>query len=80
VRKHAKARSVIVSCEATEGEARITVRDDGVGFDPATAAQGVGLLDSIADRVTEQGGRARLHSAPGRGVVVTLTMAGGRRR
>ncbi len=79
VRKHAHARRVIVSCETSEGEARITVRDDGVGFDTANAKHGVGLLHSIADRVTEHGGRARLHSAPGRGVLVTLTMAGGRR-
>jgi anti-sigma regulatory factor (Ser/Thr protein kinase) len=80
VRKHAHARRVIVSCETSEGEARITVRDDGVGFDPATATHGIGILNSIADRVTEHGGRARLHSAPGRGVLVTLTMAGGSRR
>lgn len=79
VRKHARAQRVVVQCEATEGEARITVRDDGVGFDPSTATSGVGLVSSIADRVTEHGGRARLHSAPGRGVLVTLTMTGSRR-
>jgi signal transduction histidine kinase len=79
VRKHASASRVIVHCEATEGEARITVRDDGVGFDPQTLTHGVGILHSIADRMTEHGGRAQLHSAPGRGVLVTLTMANGGR-
>ena len=78
VRKHARAQRVVVRCEASEGAARITVRDDGVGFDPASTPNGVGLVSSIADRVTEHGGRARLHSAPGRGVLVTLTMSGSR--
>ena len=37
VRKHARAQRVVVRCEASEGAARITVHDDGVGFDPASA-------------------------------------------
>lgn len=50
----------------------VSVRDDGTGFDPATAAEGIGLPRSIRARVEEVGGRAEITSRPGRGTDVKL--------
>ena len=36
--RHARAASVAVDVDTTDGTVTITVRDDGVGFDPAARA------------------------------------------
>ena len=74
VRRHASARSVVVRLSvAGEGEARqvsVHVEDDGVGFDPSSAA-GNGL-EGIRGRVAQVGGAVDVASAPGAGTRVTL--------
>jgi signal transduction histidine kinase len=51
----------------------VTVRDAGVGFDPAGLDPArLGLRRSIAERVADWGGRASIWSAPGEGTVVSL--------
>ena len=54
---------------------RVTVRDDGVGFDPVAprdpeASPGLGLV-GIRERVSQLGGNLRLDSSAGRGTVLT---------
>lgn len=44
-----------------------SVKDDGVGFDPATTAEGIGLSRSIRARVAEVGGRVEGSQHPGPG-------------
>ena len=52
---------------APDGKAvRVAVQDDGLGFDPDRARQGVGLR-SIAERVARRGGRLVVDTAPGEG-------------
>lgn len=54
--------------------ARVTVRDQGAGFDLALIDPArLGLRRSIAERVADCGGHARVWSAPGRGTVVHLS-------
>lgn len=78
VRKHSRATRVLISCDAKDGEAHITVRDNGVGVDPsAIEGGGLGVRQSIFQRMTTRGGQASLDSAPGKGVLVTLRMANG---
>jgi signal transduction histidine kinase len=72
VRKHAHAERAIVACEVIGDCARVTVRDDGVGFEPAHAELGSGLRFSILKRLLMCGGSARVQSRPGEGAVVTL--------
>jgi signal transduction histidine kinase len=48
------------------------VKDDGTGFDPATAREGMGLSRSVRGRVADVGGRVEVDSAPGRGTEVRL--------
>ena len=50
---------------------RVTVADNGVGFDPASAKRGNGLDHSVR-RMEEVGGSCDLASRPGAGTRVCL--------
>ncbi len=72
VRKHAAASQVTVTL-ADDGEGtRLSVRDDGRGFDLASAAVPGHLgLATMHERATMAGGWCRFESAPGAGATVT---------
>ncbi len=66
VARHAQAMHVTVSLEASESLVRLTIADDGVGFDPEmikvrATGRGWGLL-SMTERAEAAGGRARVES------------------
>ena len=75
--KHAKARKVKVSIRKAGSEIRVTVEDDGCGFNTreiaAVAAKkgGFGLF-SIRERLEQSEGRLEIKSAPGQGTKVTV--------
>jgi signal transduction histidine kinase/GTP-sensing pleiotropic transcriptional regulator CodY len=75
VMRHAHATHVWVELRLRHGELELEVRDDGVGFDVATAYQlarsgaSLGLL-SLDERVELAGGRSVIESGPGRGTTV----------
>ena len=80
--KHAQASKAQVCLELLgEGEMRVTVSDEGAGFDPCRlqpAGDGGGFgLFSIRERVELLGGRLEIDSAPGRGSRVALTVPHG---
>ncbi len=53
----------------------VFVRDRGPGFDPdAVPADRRGLRESIVSRMQRHGGRAQVHTAPGQGTEVELTL------
>ena len=63
--KYSAASHVRVHARADSTHLRVTVEDDGVGFN-VRAARGGGLgLTSMAERVAAAGGRLDLESAPG---------------
>jgi PAS domain S-box-containing protein len=73
VRKHAQARHVEVTLSGTSYGYRVTVRDDGIGFDPA-AQDGelpghLGLV-GMRERVEAAGGWIEMHSQPSEGTTV----------
>jgi signal transduction histidine kinase len=58
---------------AGPGGLEVTVRDAGVGFDPAHIDPArLGLRRSIIERVADWGGQASVRSAPGAGTLVSL--------
>ena len=66
--------ALVVVTVAPHGEGiGMTVRDDGVGFDPSAARTGFGL-DGISDRATLAGGSVEVDSVPGRGSVLTILL------
>lgn len=70
--KHARASSIDVVLDLASGH--LAVRDDGVGFDPASGvvrARHLGLT-SIEERAKQISGKAKIESAPGRGTTVTV--------
>ena len=72
--KHAKASKVTVRLDRPrEGWVRLTVRDDGQGFDPATAPRGLGLA-TMQDYAENVKGECAVHSAPGTGTEVTAVL------
>lgn len=76
--KHARARRVKVTTHKVKDHIRISVEDDGVGFDPvevtAMAAKRAEFgLFSIRERLEQLGGLFEVVSAPGRGTRVTMT-------
>ena len=77
--KHARATYAYVRLRAQPWGIRITVYDDGVGFDAtgvgpgADAPEGFGLF-SVQERMMAIGGTLQIDSAPDRGTTVRLYM------
>ena len=70
-RRHAPGSSVEVRLEPDGQDAvRFEVRDDGPGFDTATAVEGEGT-QIMRDRMTALGGSLTIESSPGAGTLVT---------
>jgi signal transduction histidine kinase/phage shock protein PspC (stress-responsive transcriptional regulator) len=68
---------VDVYAEASDDALQVFVRDRGPGFDPAAVpGDRRGVRESIVGRMARHGGRAVIHSAPGAGTEVELTIAG----
>ena len=67
--KHARAERVDLQVSMNEDAVTVTVRDDGIGFDPATTSEGFGLV-GMRERLELIGGRVDISSAPGQGTEV----------
>ncbi|HUC43743.1 MAG TPA: two-component regulator propeller domain-containing protein [Candidatus Sulfotelmatobacter sp.] len=71
VRKHAEARNAQVRLERLEGGFRLTVADDGRGFDVAAIVPGHGLA-SMRARAEALGGQLSIESRAGQGTTIVL--------
>lgn len=70
------ADRIYVLSEAGDGQIRLVVRDRGRGFDPESIEEDRrGVRDSIIGRLERIGGRAEIHSQPGRGTEIDLYLA-----
>lgn len=79
VARHAQASHVAVELTADGDGATLTVRDDGQGFDVATAVSdsheaGSFGLQAMRERVEQLDGSLDIASAPGRGSTVTVRL------
>jgi signal transduction histidine kinase len=81
VAKHARAERVRVAVSERDGELRIEVQDDGVGFDPESVDRGFGLA-GMEERAALAGGTLSLDSGE-QGTLLTACLpvrrAGGER-
>jgi signal transduction histidine kinase len=73
VRKHARARQVLVRLRYAEGQVGLEITDDGAGFDPGRPGGGYGLPGMRA-RADEAGGRLEVRSSPGGGTTVSVVV------
>jgi signal transduction histidine kinase/ligand-binding sensor domain-containing protein len=74
--KHSGASEVKVILKKDAGALRLSVRDNGRGFDASTAPsgkQGLGLT-GIAERAKVLGAKPEIHSAPGQGTTLMLNI------
>ncbi len=70
--RHSHATTVRVRVQQDPGGLTLTVQDDGQGFD-VRQSKGMGLL-GIEERVSHLGGTTRVHSEPGHGAILTVTL------
>lgn len=74
--KHARTETATIDVKREDASIRITVSDDGVGFDPQTTyaaseTHGFGLF-SIRERMNSLEGTFEVESAPGEGTTVMM--------
>jgi len=70
VMKHAgRPQNLWVACDWRDGWLEMRVADDGDGFDPATALEGMGL-NNMRERIRTLGGELTIQSARGQGTTV----------
>src|SRR5262249_53889708 len=74
--RHARAKSVVVSVGAEDGNVIVVVRDDGNGFVTASAKGGLGLL-SIRERVEALNGKFVISSGIRQGTVLQISIPTG---
>ncbi|NOT59514.1 MAG: hypothetical protein HOP19_04730 [Acidobacteria bacterium] len=73
--KHAAATQASVTMEREANALQVVIRDNGRGFDDATAARqnGVGLT-SLAERVLMLNGTHHIESTTNRGTTITIQL------
>ena len=77
VAKHAHASQATLRLEDGPEAVRLTVADNGIGFDPEAQAMAPGAhwgMLTMRERAEAAGGRLRVHSAPGDGTRVIIEM------
>jgi signal transduction histidine kinase len=80
IRKHARARNVSIDVRRSDGRLGVIIRDDGIGFNPATRSRAefprFGLT-TMRERAESVGGSLNIESSPGQGTVVRADLPGG---
>ncbi|MCU0591119.1 MAG: PAS domain S-box protein [Desulfobacterales bacterium] len=75
IAKHACARRAAVCLNASDSAIQLSIRDDGIGFDPAEVRKKPGLgLSSIRERVRIVNGKHRITSEPEKGTIIDVTV------
>ena len=77
--RHAEATAAEVRLERKKDRVRLSVSDNGKGFDPERSKRGLGLI-SIQERVRALGGAVSLDPGPGRGTSVRVEVSIDRRQ
>jgi len=75
--KHALPTRIVLALSFRVHEVELSIRDDGRGFDPATAdgpKSGHFGLQGMRERMKRLGGRLGIESSPGRGTVIVATV------
>ncbi|WP_420176792.1 sensor histidine kinase [Luteococcus sp. OSA5] len=72
--RHSGARNCQVVVSQQGPQCRVSILDDGEGFDPRTLPDGrLGVRRSVVQRLDDIGGQAQVRSAPGQGTEVVLS-------
>ena len=71
--RHSRGTEVAVVVDADASWVRVLVEDNGIGFDPAASAGGMGLAN-LAARAKRLGGDAEVKSEIGKGTIVEVRL------
>ncbi|MXN90978.1 ATP-binding protein [Flavobacterium sp. Sd200] len=71
VNKYSQAKNVVVIIKQDDGFIAMSISDDGVGFNTAIAAEGIGLKN-LKKRSEALGGKLDIESAPGAGATISV--------
>lgn len=74
VLKHAKATELSIGVTRAPGRLSVVVSDNGVGFDPSMASNGMGL-SNVRSRAAAIGATVEVDSTPGKGTTVSVECA-----
>jgi GAF domain-containing protein/anti-sigma regulatory factor (Ser/Thr protein kinase) len=80
VMKHARATRVVIHLDTGPQTSRLTIRDNGVGFEPGSGQPQAGSrrgglgLHTMRERAVAVGGELTIHSAPGEGTTVEVRL------
>ena len=69
--RHSGGAHVWIDGQVVDGQMRIEIGDDGVGFDPSAPSPGLGM-DGMRVRAAILNGRLTVHSRPGEGTTIEL--------
>ncbi len=72
--KHSGAKKIEVTLDYDEESIRLSIRDDGSGFEPTamTALTGHFGLSGMRERAEKVAGRLRIHTSPGKGTEIEV--------
>jgi len=71
--KHSSAKEVSLKLAVDTSQLILTIRDNGVGFDPATVKLGLGMR-GMEERARMVGGSVDVSSSPGNGAVLRMVV------
>ena len=71
--KYSKANNLVIDLHCDDLEVRLEIADDGRGFDPDKTRRGLGL-SNIYERTSLYNGNVMLHSAPGQGCTLIISI------
>ncbi len=74
--RHGRAKSIILRCHFTPDTLKLTIQDDGIGFDASTVSSDKARfgLQNMRSRLTQLGGTLGIEGTPGQGTSVTATL------
>ena len=77
VAKHASARAVVVKLELRNGHIRLSIADDGRGFEVQARGRGESAwgLAIMQERAAAVGGELHIRSAPGAGTLIEFSLS-----
>jgi PAS domain S-box-containing protein len=71
--KHSQAGNVDIMLQSKEGQTRLIIKDNGVGFDARQTHRGIGL-SNIYERVRFYNGETDIETAPGKGCTLIVSI------
>lgn len=71
--KYSQAKEVEIYLQSRDNHAELSIKDNGIGFDPKQTYRGIGL-SNIYERTRFYDGKVDIQTAPGKGCTVTVSI------